>query len=52
MCDSLGELIGEEAVESEKFMLSSLPDYYIPEDGDLKHYKEVRKMPYIFIDDV
>lgn len=29
-------------MHSEKFMLSDLPDYYIGEEGDLKHYKEVR----------
>jgi hypothetical protein len=28
-------------VHNEKFMLSDLPDYYIGEEGDLKHYKEV-----------
>ena len=37
-----GELISEECVHNEKFMLSDLPDYYIGEEGDLKHYKEVR----------
>ena len=30
-------------MHNEKFMLSDLPDYYIGEEGDLKHYKEVRK---------
>jgi hypothetical protein len=46
-----GELISEECVHSEKFMLSDLPDYYIGEEGDLKHYKEVRAyaVPLIFI---
>ena len=38
----VGELFSEECVHSEKFMLSDLPDYYIGEEGDLKHYKEVR----------
>lgn len=28
-------------MHNEKFMLSDLPDYYIGEEGDLKHYKEV-----------
>jgi hypothetical protein len=36
-----GELFSEECVHNEKFMLSDLPDYYIGEEGDLKHYKEV-----------
>ena len=30
-------------MHNEKFMLSDLPDYYIGEEGDLKHYKEVNK---------
>ena len=29
-------------MHNEKFMLSDLPDYYVGEEGDLKHYKEVR----------
>eukprot|EP01035_Chromulina_nebulosa_P017107 gene17107-22621_t len=37
------ELINEECVSSDKFMLSSLPDYYIPKDGDLKYYKDFIK---------
>lgn len=28
-------------MHNEKFMLSDLPDYFIGEEGDLKHYKEV-----------
>jgi hypothetical protein len=36
-----GELFCEDCIESEKFMLSDLPDYFIGEEGDLKHYKEV-----------
>lgn len=31
-------------MHSEKFMLSDLPDYFIGEEGDLKHYKEVRPL--------
>jgi hypothetical protein len=31
-------------VHNEKFMLSDLPDYYVGEEGDLKHYKEVRSL--------
>ena len=39
----IGELFCDEAVSSEKFMLSDLPDYFIPEDGDLRFYKDVVK---------
>ena len=39
----IGELFCDEAVQAEKFMLSDLPDYFIPEEGDLKHYKDVIK---------
>ena len=36
----------DECILSEKFMLSDLPDYFIGEEGDLKHYKEtIRTMP-------
>lgn len=38
-----GELISEDCISMEKFMLSDLPDYYIGEEGDLKHYKELIK---------
>lgn len=38
---SIGELFCDDCVESEKFMLSTLPDYFIPEEGDLRHYKDV-----------
>ena len=31
-------------MHNEKFMLSDLPDYYIGEEGDLKHYKEVSEV--------
>lgn len=42
----IGELFCDECVVSDKFMLSELPDYFIGEEGDLKHYKEViRAMP-------
>jgi len=42
----IGELFCEECVNSEKFMLSELPEYFVPEDGDLKFYKDViRAMP-------
>jgi dynein heavy chain len=42
----IGELFCEECVQSEKFMLSDLPDYFVPEEGDLKFYKEmIRAMP-------
>jgi dynein heavy chain len=42
----ISELFCEEAVHADKFMLSDLAEYYIPEDGDLKSYKEfVRSMP-------
>ena len=37
----IGELFCDECIDSEKFMLSDLPDYYIGEEGDLRHYKEV-----------
>ena len=38
----IAELFCEDCVQSEKFMLSDLADYYVPEDGDLKFYKEVK----------
>ena len=41
----IGELFCEESVQSEKFMLSGLPDYFVPEDGDLRFYKEVDEGP-------
>jgi len=42
----IGELFCDECILSEKFMLAELPDYYIGEEGDLKHYKElIRAMP-------
>lgn len=42
----IGELFCEECINTERFMLSDLPDYYIPEEGDLKQYKEfIRSMP-------
>ena len=41
-----GELFCDECILSEKFMLAELPDYFIGEEGDLKHYKElIRAMP-------
>jgi hypothetical protein len=44
-----GELISEECVHSDKFMLSDLPDYFIGEEGDLKHYKEVSLIHCCFV---
>ena len=42
----IGELFCDEAVNTEKHMLSDLPEYFIPEDGDLKFYKEaIRALP-------
>lgn len=42
----IGELFCDECILAEKFMLSELPDYFIGEEGDLKHYKEtIRAMP-------
>lgn len=38
----ISELFCEENVLSGKFMLSELTDYYVPENGDLSYYKEVR----------
>jgi Dynein heavy chain AAA lid domain/Dynein heavy chain region D6 P-loop domain len=38
----IAELFCEDCVQAEKFMLSDLTDYYVPEDGDLKFYKEVQ----------
>ena len=37
----ISELFCEECISSEQFMLSDLPDYYIPPEGELKNYKEV-----------
>lgn len=42
----IGELMCDEAVNQDKFLLSELPDYMIPEEGDLQHYKDfIRFMP-------
>ena len=42
----IGELFRDEAISSEKYMLSDLQEYYIPEDGDLKFYKDfIRSLP-------
>jgi len=42
----ISELMCEDCVNGEKFMLSSLPEYYIPDEGDLKSYKEfIRGFP-------
>ena len=42
----IGELFCDDCVNSERFMLSDLPDYYVPDEGDLKFYKEIiRQMP-------
>mmetsp|Transcript_11537 Transcript_11537/g.25166 ORF Transcript_11537/g.25166 Transcript_11537/m.25166 type:complete len:1708 (-) Transcript_11537:108-5231(-) len=42
----IAELISEDCVNNDKFMLSELPDYFIGEEGDLKQYKElIRGMP-------
>lgn len=39
----ISELFCEENISSDKFMLSDLPDYFVPEEGDLKHYKDCIK---------
>ena len=42
----IGELFCEEAVSDEHHLLSELPDYFIPDNGDLKFMKETtRGMP-------
>ncbi len=42
----IGELFCDELVNTERFPLSELPEYFIPEDGDLKFYKEaIRALP-------
>ena len=42
----IGEYFCDDAVNTEGFLLSELPDYYIPEDGDLAHYKDfIRGLP-------
>jgi dynein heavy chain len=42
----IAELFNDDVVSSERYMLSELPEYFIPEDGDLKHYKDfIRVMP-------
>lgn len=38
------ELLCEECVENEKFMFSELPDYFVGEEGDMKHYKDLIKL--------
>lgn len=37
----ISELICEDCISQDKFMLSSLDDYFVPVEGDLSHYKEV-----------
>lgn len=44
----IAELFCEDCVQAEKFMLSDLADYYVPEDGDLKFYKEVGETVFCF----
>jgi dynein heavy chain len=42
----IAELMCDECVQSDKFMLSDLPDYFVPDEGDLKYYKEfIKSMP-------
>ena len=42
----ISELFCEDAVTANNFLLSELPEYYIPGEGDLKHYKDfIRAMP-------
>ena len=42
----IGELFCDEAVNTENFLLSELSDYYIPDEGDLNHYKDfIRSLP-------
>merc|ERR1711871_220890 len=42
----ISELFCDETVNDEHHLLSELPDYFIPEEGDLKHMKEtIRNMP-------
>jgi dynein heavy chain, axonemal len=42
----IGELFCDSAVSSDNFLLSELPNYYIPSDGELQHYKDfIRSMP-------
>jgi len=42
----IGELFCDELVNTDRYPLSELPEYFIPEDGDLKFYKEaIRALP-------
>ena len=42
----IGEFITENAVQTDNFLLSELPNYFIPNDGELQHYKDfIRSMP-------
>ncbi|CAE7820276.1 DHC10, partial [Symbiodinium microadriaticum] len=42
----IAELFCENAVSTDNFLLSELPNYYIPSDGELQHYKDfIRSMP-------
>jgi dynein heavy chain len=42
----ISELFNDDVVNTEKYALSELPEYFIPEDGDLKFYKEaIRALP-------
>lgn len=40
----ISELFCDDCLHQEKFMFSELPDYYVGEEGDLKHYKDVIRM--------
>lgn len=42
----ISELMNDDVVNTDKFPLSELPEYFIPEDGDIKFYKEaIRALP-------
>ncbi len=42
----ISELFNDDVVNTDKYPLSELPEYFIPEDGDLKFYKEaIRALP-------
>ena len=42
----IGELMCEDCVNTDRFLLSELPTYVVPDEGDLKHYKDsIRDFP-------
>ena len=43
----IGELFCDDCVNSEKFMLSDLPDYFVPDEGDLKFYKVRARVAFV-----